>query len=694
MRLQSRALSIFSLAMALGLTACGPAGTLTPNSGGSGASIRPEGTEKPYSSPVAVGGSYLRLQAQANFTRFNDYSNAGARTGLGSQINPYKQGLVSVETKPIRRAEIVVINNATEAIVQAGHTSNTGDAELQIPNVAGSYRVEVRSRADNAYLKASVLDNPYDKNYYRIYRNFTVTAGIPNATAVSAGGVLLAPYNGATEGGAFNILDNILIANDYLRDHVKVNNTAASADYCPPSICSENFTVASKVQVYWTKGLSPAAYYGSPSSPISFFASSSGGGLYPGLYILGGLEGSVCADTDHFDNSVILHEYGHFLEHTYATSDSPGGSHNGNKIIDPRLAWSEGWANFFQAAALGRPAPLTATYRDTQRNSECPVLYSSSGANYYTARLGFSDFDIEVMQGTQDTPLRVGEGNFREISVSRMLWDSITGANQAVPYGTAQNADGSAADLGFAVVWNAFRSLTSSSISARNVGHFSNSLFANLTTMGASYVNAWADDTYVSASKPLVLEKQARDIRDFGLPLVPQAVAHGACPANPTLVGYSSPDWVITSTDPKKDTVNSQGYIDWSDMFNTNDIYRYYYDGTSARRYVRLYYKKQVGDSSGITNPWDLDLYVYREGFVFLNGEDIVKMSERDYPEASIPAHPTPVGYTGSEVVDFNGLTPGYYYLNIKAYYVGTTAPTRAGAQYYLENATGDQLCP
>ncbi|MFN7728639.1 MAG: hypothetical protein ACK5P7_05750 [Bdellovibrio sp.] len=688
MTLQSRALSILALATAaLGLAACGPADFLTPNSAGGGAAIRPEGSEKPYSSPVAVGSSYLRVLAQANFTRFDDYSDAGVRTGAGTPANPYRQGLVNVETKPIRRAEIVVINNATEAVVQAGHTTETGDADLQIPNVAGSYRVEVRSRADNTYLKASVLDNPYDKNYYRIYRNFTVTTGTPNASTISAGASLLAPYNGAAEGGAFNILDNILIANDYLRDHVKVNNTAGSADYCPASICSENFAVAPKVQIYWTKGLSPAAYFGSPSSPISFFASNSGGSLYPGLYILGGLEGSVCADTDHFDNSVILHEYGHFLEHTYAISDSPGGSHNGNKIIDPRLAWSEGWANFFQAAALGRPS-----YRDTQRNSECPA--TGSTGQVYTARLGFTDFDIETQLGSQDTPSRTGEGNFREISISRLLWDSLTGSNQAGPFGAAQNSDGSAADLGFAVIWSSFRSLTSSAISARNVGHFSNSLFTSLTTMGSSYVNAWADDTYAATSKPLVLEKQARDIRDFGLPLLPRAVAYGACPVNAALVGYSSPDWVISSADPKRDTVNSQGYIDWSDMFNTNDFYRYYYDGTSSRRYVRLYYKKQVGDLSGFANPWDLDFYVYREDFVFLNGEDIVKMSERDYPEANIPSHPTPPGYTGSEVVDFNGLTPGFYYLNIKAHYVGPAAPTRAGAQYYLENATGDQLCP
>ena len=61
-----------------------------------------------------------------------------------------------------------------------------------------------------------------------------------------------------------------------------------------------------------------------------------------------------------FDNDVIIHEYAHFLESTLARTDSFGGPHNGTQPIDPRLAWSEGFANFFQAAVQE-----TADYRDS-----------------------------------------------------------------------------------------------------------------------------------------------------------------------------------------------------------------------------------------------------------------------------------------------------------------------------------------
>src|SRR5690606_13846811 len=108
-------------------------------------------------------------------------------------------------------------------------------------------------------------------------------------------------------------------------------------------------------------------------------------------------------DTDHFDDSIILHEYGHFLEDVYSKTNSPGGVHTGETILDPRLAWGEGWANYFQAAVTGNPV-----YRDT-----------------FGTSLGFSGvyFNENLESGTSDTPNNPGEGNFREFAITRALWD-------------------------------------------------------------------------------------------------------------------------------------------------------------------------------------------------------------------------------------------------------------------------------
>lgn len=662
-----------------------------PTSQTSGTAIRPEGNEKTYSSSTTYSGSTLQVQAQANYERFDDYSNGGAKTGTGvTSGDPEEQGLVTVETKPIRRAEVVILNASTGVQVQAGHTDNLGQINLTIPNVAGTYRIEVRSRAYNNYVKASILDNPYDKNYYSISATVTVGSGLSSGAIVTpAGGTMVAAHNSSLEGGAFNILEDILLANEYMRAHIGVNSASNQPDYCPSAICNETFTTAPKVQIYWTKGLSPAAYYDSPSSAISFFVSQSGGGLYEGLYILGGVEGSICTDTDHFDNSVILHEYGHFLESVYAGSDSPGGSHSGNKVIDPRLAWSEGWANFYQAAVLGR-----SIYRDTQRNSECDPVYSSSSGKYYTARLGFTDFDIENQSFGQDTPTKVGEGNFREISISRTLWDTITGATQNSPYGSAENNDAVSADLGFSVLWDAFKGLASSSIAGRQVGHLHQLLYNNLNSVsfGSSYINAWTDDSYSSNTKPLVKEKQRRDLRDFGLPLSPQSVTHGGCVANANLIGYSGPDWTFLTGGPVKDTTNGSGGVTYSNPFETNDFYRYDYDGTPAHAVIKLRYKK-VSGGAGSAVPWDLDLYLYKKDFTFLDNTDILRTSDANYPETTNSGYSVTNGYDGYETINLTGLDAGTYFINVKAYYVGSVT-AKGDTQYYLEHSAGEQLCP
>lgn len=113
-------------------------------------------------------------------------------------------------------------------------------------------------------------------------------------------------------------------------------------------------------------GLSPGTYYDSPTTAISFFNKNDCPGFPVAIYILGGVSGSTCTDTDHFDNSVIVHEYGHFLDNAFGKIDWPGGSHSGNQIVDPRLSWSEGWSDFLQGKVLGR-----TYYRDTVGNASC-----------------------------------------------------------------------------------------------------------------------------------------------------------------------------------------------------------------------------------------------------------------------------------------------------------------------------------
>ncbi|WP_459720456.1 hypothetical protein [Paraburkholderia sp. 2C] len=76
-----------------------------------------------------------------------------------------------------------------------------------------------------------------------------------------------------------------------------------------------------------------------------------------GLYILGAQN----VDTDEYDASVVVHEYGHYLEAKVSRSDSVGGNHAVGDKLDMRVAFGEAWGNAFSSMVRDTP-----DYADTQ----------------------------------------------------------------------------------------------------------------------------------------------------------------------------------------------------------------------------------------------------------------------------------------------------------------------------------------
>jgi hypothetical protein len=128
------------------------------------------------------------------------------------------------------------------------------------------------------------------------------------------------------------------------------------------------------LRLIWYRGSNDGTYYGNGT-----------------IHLLG-----AASDDDGYDDTVIAHEVGHYVEHTVGRSDSPGGGHNGAPT-DPRLAWSEGYATYWAQSTLGHPV-----YSD-----------SNSGGGF------FDDIDTEVTRAT-------GSGLSQQVSenmVSQILWD-------------------------------------------------------------------------------------------------------------------------------------------------------------------------------------------------------------------------------------------------------------------------------
>jgi hypothetical protein len=105
--------------------------------------------------------------------------------------------------------------------------------------------------------------------------------------------------------------------------------------------------------------------------------------------------GEANQDTDEYDEHVVTHEFGHYVENQLSRADSLGGPHSLAIRLDPRVAFSEGWGNALSAILTGE-----TTYRDSGGQSQ-------SG--------GFS-FDVETLNISN-------RGWYSEASTQSILYD-------------------------------------------------------------------------------------------------------------------------------------------------------------------------------------------------------------------------------------------------------------------------------
>ncbi len=382
--------------------------------------------ERDYCSEVINYTSQtVTIQGVANFL-YREIDLTPGQEGLGD---------VSSTPRPIKHAQYEVLNGADE-IVQCGETDESGEFSFQVPRLNRAHTLRVYSRSNNNFNKASVFIAPETNELYSLDYNFVATENSSNIE-------ITAEAKNTVLGGAFFILDNIHTTYDRLQPLI-VN-----------SFGSVRLNDIPKADIYWAAGFNPSIYVGA-SSGLSYFSRTANK-----IFILGGENGDInFADTDHFDPSIITHEYFHFLESNISGTDSPGGAHNGNQLIDPRLAWSEGAAQFFQGVI----------------NEQSSVIDTRGNIDGNTGIL--LSFGLE--SGTNDLTTFSGEGDFREFAVARFLWDIYdTETSQSAP----ENAFDTISD-NFENFWQAFANTTSTGFntagaSFRTHGLLLTSMFAN-----------------------------------------------------------------------------------------------------------------------------------------------------------------------------------------------------------------------
>ncbi len=281
-------------------------------------------------------------------------------------------GFTGVDTnKPIRLADVEVLDDGNN-VLASGATGLDGSFTLQVyDTLARNVRVRVLSQAANTpSFAAKVLTTPPNPAVFAV-ASPTYTNHDPSVDIDFTASPVVAVQNSGGEG--FNILDQVLDAFDFI---------ATLRGSRPTRMLT----------VYWRNG--------SPD-PTSYFV--------PGdtsIHLIG-----QSTDSDAYDDTVILHEIGHYTEYTFSRSDSPALSHSLNEYYDLRLTWSEGYATFFGS--------MVRAWRGDNR----PDLYVDTAGQPGPGQ-AFISYEVE-------TPSLGRPGANNEVSVTAALWDIVDGPSTA-----------------------------------------------------------------------------------------------------------------------------------------------------------------------------------------------------------------------------------------------------------------------
>jgi hypothetical protein len=222
---------------------------------------------------------------------------------------------------PIRFATVEVRLASNNAVLAEGATDANGAFDIPF-NSAGAVSVVALAAANNANYALAVRDCPELNTDSPATNTNCPGGGLGNIHAVAstnftpaAGandlGVITATDAGSS--GAFNIFEIGVRVYDFARA-----NLGGRPDV---------------LTVEWKKGTKPNI------CESCYTESRSAGGHV--VFVEGRVD-----DQDEYDDSVLGHEYGHFVENVFFTANSPGGDHDGTPT-NPLLAWGEGYGTFF-----------------------------------------------------------------------------------------------------------------------------------------------------------------------------------------------------------------------------------------------------------------------------------------------------------------------------------------------------------
>ncbi|QEP44169.1 hypothetical protein D5085_14200 [Ectothiorhodospiraceae bacterium BW-2] len=172
------------------------------------------------------------------------------------------------------------------------------------------------------------------------------------------------------------------------------------------------------LDIYWQAGESRGTYFCDEYDGIDCVNG-------PGMYV-----SDSRSDSDSYDDDVLWHEFGHYIEYALGISDSPGGYHFvTDEALDLRLSWSEGYASYVMAAikqwlVAQTPEALSTTAHNRVTNYVDTRLFNGWSFD-------FANRDQGLCSGGDDCYLYASN----EVAVSQILWqlDQAYGTEQLWP---------------------------------------------------------------------------------------------------------------------------------------------------------------------------------------------------------------------------------------------------------------------
>ncbi|QDE89243.1 hypothetical protein BHS06_09910 [Myxococcus xanthus] len=318
------------------------------------------------------------------------------------------------QKRPVRNA-VVQVRQGTRVLID-GTTDQEGRYTLTY-RPSGSGALTVVALAKTTQPEIQIEDNTDNNAIWAVGGDITTTVTTKDLHATH--GWAGTSYTASRRIAApFAILDSMYTASRAFMDVRPVNFPLLKVNWSPNNVPQS--------------GSKPQGRIG--TSHFSFTENE--------IYVLG-RDG---VDTDEFDAHVIVHEWGHYFEANLSRADSPGGPHSSGDILDPRLAFGEGYGNALASILL--PEPI---YVDT--------MWSGS-------TLAAFGFDAESEPPSTDDPRK---GAFSEMSVFRLLYDLYDS-------GTNESYDRVSYDLG--ILYDVLVGPQKSTLALTTIGSFINGLNA------------------------------------------------------------------------------------------------------------------------------------------------------------------------------------------------------------------------